>query len=515
MTANIPQPQDQAPSPLMFQGKRACVIGAGLGGLALAIRLQAAGIETTIVEARDRPGGRAGLISRDGFTFDTGPTAITDPSAFAELWALTGQDMGADVELLPVTPFCRFSWPDGVTFDLGNDEAALTREIARLSPSDLAGYDDYARLAAATLEDQRARQTDTHTGPRTRQLAFLANALPVLARHQGWRSLHGLISRYIRHDKLRAALSFDVLREGGNPIDVSAMAASGHALEKQGGVWAAKGGTSHLIDAMARQFERLGGKLRLHDPVLHIHTLGNRVSEVEAQSGWKERFDAIASNADVVHAYRDLLSEIPRGPQMARSLSRQRFSPGMFVVHFALEGSWPGIPHRMVLMPSRYETLLDDIFEHGVLPQDFMVMLGHPSVTDPSLAPEGKSVFSAAVPVAHQGKLPIDWEQVGPLLEKRILDEIGRRLVPDIHDRIITKFHVSPRDFALDFNAHLGSAWGLEPTRLQDWWLRPANRDARLARFYLVGAATRPGAGIPNVMDSAKATAGLMLEDLR
>lgn len=515
MTASTPPLQDPAPAPLMFQGKRACVIGAGLGGLALAIRLQSAGIATTIVEARDRPGGRAGLVRRDGFAFDTGPATITDPAAFAQLWELTGQDMAADVELLPVTPFCRFNWPDGVTFDLGNDEAALTREIARLSPSDLAGYDDYARQAAATLEDQRTRLADPHTGQRSRELAALARALPVLARHQGWRSLHGLVSSHLKHDKLRAALSFEALRSGGNPIAISAMAAAGHALDQQGGVWAAKGGTSHLVDALASLFTRLGGTLRLHDPVLHIHTLGNRVSEVETQSGWKERFDAIASNADVVHAYRDLLSEIARGPEMARALGRQRFSPGLFVVHFALEGSWPGIPHQMALMPARYETLLDDIFEHGVLPQDFVVMLSHPSVTDPSLAPEGKSVFSAAVPVANQGKLPIDWEQVGPLLEKRILDEVGRRLVPDIHDRIILKFHVSPRDFALDFNSHLGSAWGLEPTRLQDWWLRPANRDARLANFYLVGAATRPGAGIPNVLASARATASLMLEDLR
>jgi phytoene desaturase len=184
-------------------------------------------------------------------------------------------------------------------------------------------------------------------------------------------------------------------------------------------------------------------------------------------------------------------------------------------VHFALEGSWPGIPHTMTLMPTRYETLLNDIFEYGVLPQDAIIMLSHPTVADPSLAPEGKSLFSAAVPVANQGKLPIDWDQVGPLLEARVLNEIGRRLVPDIHDRIITKFHVTPRDSALDFNAHLGSGWGLEATRLQDWFVRPANRDPKLANFYLVGAGTHPGAGLPAVLAGAKATAQLVLEDLR
>ncbi|MFM2300431.1 MAG: hypothetical protein RLZZ84_167 [Pseudomonadota bacterium] len=511
MTDTALQSPAHASPARIFQGKRTCVIGAGLGGLALAIRLQAAGIETVLIEARDRPGGRAGSEQQAGFTFDTGPTTITDPAAFAELWAMTGHDMADDIELLPVAPFCRFSWPDGVHFDLSGEEPALTREIARLSPADLAGYDDLARHAAAALTDRRARLS----GPRTRDLAGLVNALPVLLRHQAWRSLQGLVASFVKHDRLRQVLSFNALRRGANPLATSAIALADHALEQQGGVWAAKGGTNRLVAAMLAQFERLGGTVRLHDPVLTIHTLGNRASEVETQSGWKERFDAVASNADVVHTYRDLLSGLPRGPEMARSLAQRRFSPGLFVVHFALEGSWPGIPHNMVLMASRHHSLLEDIFDHGVLPRDFMVMLSHPSITDPSLAPEGKSLFSAAVPVANQGKLPIDWEQVGPMLEQRVLDEIGRRLVPDIHDRIITKFHVTPRDFALDLNSHLGSAWGLEPTHLQDWLLRPPNRDAKLANVYLVGAGTYPGAGVPAVLASAKATAKLVLEDLR
>lgn len=505
----------QSPAPAspmrMFQGKRACVIGAGLGGLALAIRLQAAGIETVLIEARDHPGGRAGASQHGGFTFDAGPTTITDPAAFAELWELTGHTMADDLELLAVTPFCRFNWPDGVHFDLSGDEPALTREIARLSASDLAGYDDLTQHAAAALQDRRARLS----GPRTQDLAALVNALPVLVRHQAWRSLHAVIASFVKHDKLRQVLSFGALRRGANPLSTSAIALADHAAEQQTGIWAAKGGTGQLIAALVTRFEQLGGTMRLHDPVLHIHTLGNRVTEVETQSGWTERFDAVASNADVVHTYRDLLNGLPRGPEMARSLSTQSFSPGLFVVHFALEGSWPGIPHTMALMAARHDSLLNDIFEHGVLPRDFVVMLSHPTVTDPSLAPEGKSVFSAAVPVANLGKLPIDWEQVGPLLEKRVLDEIGRRLVPDIHDRIITKFHVTPRDFALDFSAHLGSAWGLEPTRLQDCFRRPPNRDAKLANFYLVGTSTHPGTGIPAVLAGAKATAQLIAEDLR
>ena len=491
--------------------RRACVIGAGFGGLALAIRLQSSGIETTVVEARDKPGGRAYYWERDGFTFDAGPTVITDPACLRELWQLSGRDMADDIELMPVMPFYRLNWPDGVNFDYSNDEASLNKEIARLSPEDLAGYADFLEYSAAVYEEGYLRLGAVPF------LDFTAmiRAAPALLKHQAWRSVYSMVSSYIENEKLREALSFHTLLVGGNPMTTSSIYALIHKLEKDGGVWWAKGGTNRLIAAMVTQFERLGGVMRLHDPVLHIHTLGDRATEVETCSGWRERFDAVASNADIMHTYRDLLAGAARGPQMARKLAAKRFSPSLFIVHFGVEGTWPGIPHHMILFGPRYKGLLDDIFDHGVLPQDFSIYLHHPTVTDPSMAPPGKSTFYALIPVANQGKLPIDWDTVGPLIEKRILDEVGRRLIPDIHDRIVTKFHYAPRDFALDLNAWQGSAFSLEPLLTQSAWFRGHNRDDKVRNLYLVGAGTHPGAGIPGVVGSAKATARLMLEDLR
>jgi phytoene desaturase len=254
--------------------------------------------------------------------------------------------------------------------------------------------------------------------------------------------------------------------------------------------------------------------VRLNDPVIQIHTIGTRASEVEAGSGWRERFDVVASNADPVHTYRDLLSSNHRGRQMSRRLAKQRYGPGVFVVHFGIEGSWPGIPHHTVLFGPRYHGLLEDIFERGVLPADSLIYLHHPTVTDPSLAPEGMSTFHALVPVANMGKLTIDWQQIAPVLEKRILDEVARRLIPDVHDRIVTKFSRSPRDHALDQNAHLGSAHGPEPLLTQSGFFRAHNRDDVIGNLYLVGAGTHPGAGVPGVVAGARVTAGLMLENL-
>lgn len=494
-----------------FANKRACVIGSGFGGLALAIRLQSAGVATTLVEARDKPGGRAYYWEREGFTFDAGPTVITDPACLRELWGLSGQEMGDDIELMPVMPFYRLNWPDGTNFDYSNDDAALRREIASLSPGDLAGYEDFMKYAEGVWYEGYVKLGHVPF----LDFASMIKAAPALAKYQAWRSVYSIVSKYIQSEKLREAFSFHTLLVGGNPMTTSSIYALIHKLEKDGGVWWARGGTNRLVAAMVRLFERLGGTVRLGDPVVKIHTVGTVASEVETQSGWKERFNAIASNADLMHSYRDLLGDTKRGKDNARALAKKSYSPSLFVVHFGIEGSWPGIPHHSILFGPRYEGLLKDIYDHGVLPADFSIYLHHPTVTDPSMAPEGKSTFYALIPVAHQGKLAIDWEQVGPLLEKRVLDEVGRRLIPDIHDRIITKFHYAPRDFALDLNAWLGSAFSLEPVLTQSAWFRAHNRDDVIQNMYLVGAGTHPGAGIPGVVGSAKATAKLMLEDLK
>ena len=492
------------------EGKRSCVIGSGFGGLALAIRLQAAGVQTTVLEARDRPGGCAYHWQRDGFIFDAGPTVMTDPACLEDLWNLTGHNIRDDVELMPADPFYRLIWPDGTSFDYSSDERAVRREIGKLDPYDLAGYEAFLDYSAAVYEEACVNLgSDPFLDFRQ-----MIGAAPALAKHQPWRSVYSMVSKYVRNEKLREALSFHTLLIGGNPMTVSSIYALTHKLMKDGGIWWVRGGINRLVAGMVRHFERLGGKLRLGDPAVQVHTIGTRAVEVQTAKGWREPFHAIASNADLVHTYRDLLANSSRGKTEGRRWARKRFSPSLFIVHFGIEGSWPGIPHHAVLFGPHYRGLLEDIYVRGVLPADLAIYLHHPTVTDPSMAPAGRSTFYALVPVAHLGKLPIDWEQAGPMLEKRVLDEVGRRLIPDIHDRIVTKFHYTPRDFAGDLNAHLGSAFSLEPILTQSAWLRAHNRDDVIENFYLVGAGTHPGAGIPGVVASARATAGLMLEDM-
>ena len=488
--------------------RRAIVVGAGFGGLALAIRLQSAGVDTTVVEARDKPGGRAYHWVRDGFTFDAGPTVITDPPCLQELWALSGQDMAADVTLVPVMPFYRLNWPDGTTFDYSNDEAALRAEIAKLHPADVAGYDRFLEYSKGVYEQGYVKLGAVAF----LDFASMIKAAPALMKYQAWRSVYGVVSSYVRDERLRQALSFHTLLVGGNPMTTSAIYALIHTIEKDGGVWFARGGTNTLVGGMVRLFERLGGVLRLGDPVARIETTGGRVTGVTTQSGWRADSDMIACNGDLMHSYRDLLDH-PRGLKVAKSLARKRWSPSLFVVHFGVKGDYPDIAHHSILFGPRYKGLLDDIYG-GVVPDDFSLYLHHPSITDPGMAPAGHSTFYALAPVAHLGKAKADWDgEYGERFADAILEEVERRVAPGLRANLVTRFHYTPADFGRDLSAHLGSAFSLEPLLRQSAYFRAHNRDDTISNLYFVGAGTHPGAGIPGVVGSAKATANLMLEE--
>jgi phytoene desaturase len=488
--------------------RTACIIGSGFGGLALAIRLQSAGIATTILEARDKPGGRAYFWEREGHVFDAGPTVITDPDCLKELWALSGADMAADVELMPVTPFYRLSWPDGTVFDYTNDDALLNRQIEALEPGDVEGYrrfldysagvfvEGYEKLGAVPFLDFKSMLT----------------AAPALARYQAWRSVYSIVSSFVKNEKLREALSFHTLLVGGNPMTTSAIYALIHKLERDGGVWFARGGTNALVRGMVTHFERLGGTIRLNDPVEAIREAGKGQLEVATAGGFSGRFDAVASNGDVVRTY-DMV-EGRRGKKAAAALRRKRFSPSLFVVHFGTRGDWPDLPHHSILFGPRYKGLLNDIYKGSGLADDPSIYLHHPTITDPDMAPPNCSTLYALAPVPHLGRSDFDWEVEGPPYAERILEIVEQRVMPGLRARIRVKFHYTPGDFDTDLRSHLGSAFSLEPLLTQSAYFRVHNRDHKIPNLYFTGAGTHPGAGIPGVVGSAKATAGLMIADL-
>jgi phytoene desaturase len=487
--------------------RTAAVIGAGFGGLALAIRLQSAGVQTTLFEARDKPGGRAYVWHDQGFTFDAGPTVITDPSALEELFQLSGRRLADYVELLPVQPFYRLQWEDGSRFDYANDQAALDEQIAARDPRDLQGYRDFLAYARDVFEQGYLKLGSVPF------LHFrnMVQAGPQLARLGAWRSVYDVVARFIHDEQLRQAFSFHSLLVGGNPFDTSAIYALIHALEREWGVWFPRGGTGALVQALVRLFQDLGGQLRLDAPVERIEVQDGQARALQVH-GERLAFDQVASNADVVHTYERLLGHVPRGLDEARRLKAKRWSMSLFVVHFGLSRPQPQLAHHTVLFGPRYRGLIDEIFKGSALAEDFSLYLHAPCATDPSLAPPGGSSHYVLAPVPHLGQVPLDWQVEGPRLRDRILAYLEARAIPHLRRDLVTCRIFTPADFRDQLGAHLGSAFSLEPVLTQSAWFRPHNRDDGIPNLYIVGAGTHPGAGVPGVVGSAKATARLMLE---
>ena len=474
------------------------VIGAGFGGLAAALRLRARGYDVTVVEALDQPGGRARVFRQAGFAFDAGPTVITAPYLFEELFALFGERLGDHVELMPVDPFYRIQFHTGEEFDFAGDEDRLIEQIRRFSPRDVDGYRALAVKARAIfgvgyeqLADQPFDRVSTMLG-----------VLPAMAKLESFRSVHGLVARHIRDDRLRQVFTFEPLLVGGNPFRTTSIYLLIHWLERKWGVHFARGGTGALVRALVDLMGRNGIDLRLESPVEHIDVRGGRVRGVViSRAGLTERLDAniVVSNADPTVVYRDM---IPRAERPFATRRPVRQSMGLFVGYFGVEGRYPGVAHHTILLGPRYRELLDDIFRRRVLANDCSLYVHAPTRTDPAMAPSGHDAFYVLSPVPNlRGN--VDWRSAaGPYFD-RILEAIDQRLLPGVRARVVTSLVMTPLEFESELRSADGAAFGPEPVLTQSAYFRYHNRSS-IDGLYFVGAGTHPGAGVPGVLSSAK-----------
>jgi phytoene desaturase len=487
---------------------RAAVIGAGFGGLAVAIRLQAAGFRTVIFEKRDLPGGRAYVYRDAGFTFDAGPTVITAPDCLRDLFSLAGRSMADYVRLLPVSPFYRLFWQDGFKFDYSNDSAAVEAQIDSKSPRDVEGYKRFLKYSEEVFREGYEKLADV---PFLNWSSMVAVA-PQLIRLKAYRSVYSVVAKYIKDPHLRQLFSFHSLLVGGNPFTTTSIYTLIHCLERKWGVFFPQGGTGALVQALVNLFVALGGEIRLEAQVGRIHSSDGKVTGVATRAG-SENFDLVVSNADIVHTYDQLLRHESAVKTTRNRLHRMAYSMSLFLIYFGTRRQYPNLLHHNIIFGPRYRDLLHDIFSRGRLADDFSLYLHRPTQSDASLAPSGCDTFYVLAPVAHLGKLPIDWHREAPRYARRVLEYLELHYMPGLRKSIVTQRIFTPEDFKSELNAHLGSAFSLEPKLTQSAYFRVHNRDPNIRGLYFVGAGTHPGAGIPGVVNSAKATAGLIVQD--
>jgi phytoene desaturase len=530
----------------------AIIIGAGYGGLSLAIRLQSMGFDTTVLEKHDQAGGRGMVLKQDGFTFDMGPTVLTVPHFIEELFALqrdqpaldprddfpaatltpaarvrTGRSGGEAtsryVQMVPILPFYRIYFDDGTWFDYDGDVESMREQVRRIHPADVAGYERFHRDAKAIFERGFVELGYTYFG----DVGTLLSVAPDLMKLDAVRSLFSFISRYFESPKLRQVFSFEPLLVGGNPLRVPAIYAMIHFVEQTWGIHYTMGGTGQLVAALVRKFEELGGTMRYHaevsrievEPNPHAALFGRRgvARGVTLADGRRMRADIIVSNADYANTHLKLIEPKYRRWNPDWRVKRMHYSMSLVVVYFGFQkrDEDERLRHHNIILGPRYEGLLTDMFDNLVVPPDFSQYLHIPTLTDPSLAPEGCHAAYTLIPVAHNGS-GIDWADVGERFVDTVLTFLETRgYLPDLRARLVTKAFITPDHFEHQLLAHLGNAFGVEPRLTQTAFFRPHNRSEDVEGLYLVGASTQPGAGTPSVMMSAKMTARLILEDHR
>ena len=502
------EPHGRSPEPALrwvATAPHAVVIGAGFGGIAAALRLRAKGYKVSLIDRCAQLGGRAQVFERGGFRHDAGPTVITAPFLFEELFALFGERFADHVELVPLTPWYRFCFADGDHFDYGGTLDETLAEIGRVSAAD---RDGYLRLLAHSKRIFDIGFTQLSDKPFDR-LRTMVGVIPSLIRLRCDRTVWGLVKTFLKNEKLRQAFSIQPLLVGGNPFDTTSIYGLIHYLERAHGVFFAMGGTGAITRALGALMARRGVAVRLGTTVRRIRVDGGVATAVELADGRVIEADLVVSNADAAHLYTSMIPKAKQAWSSRLKLSAASYSMGLFVLYFGTRKTYPDVAHHTIWLGQRYRELLDEIFNKKVLSEDFSLYLHRPTATDSSFAPAGCESFYVLCPVPNL-QADIDWAVEGPRLRDRIVAALDHTILPGLAEAITAEFCMTPKDFKHDYLSVNGAGFSVAPLFRQSAWFRFHNRAEGIRNLYLVGAGTHPGAGLPGVLCSAKVVDALV-----
>ena len=486
---------------------KALVVGAGFGGMAAALRLRAKGYEVLVIDRCAALGGRAQVFERDGFRHDAGPTVITAPFLFEELFALFNEKMADHIHLVPLTPWYRFHFSDNTTFDYGGTLDQTLAEIARIEPRDCDGY---RKLLVQSKKIFDIGFTELSALPFHRFMTMVKQ-IPRLLRLRSHETVWQLVSRHLSSPKLRRAFSIQPLLVGGNPFDTTSIYGLIHYLERAYGVHFAMGGTAAITKALGNLMARHGIEVRLNTTVAEIDVVKGVAQGAVLADGTRLAADLVVSNADPAHLYGAMIKPSDQALPTRMKLATAEFSMGLFVLYFGTTRVYPDVAHHTIWMGDRYRELLDDIFHSKILSEDFSLYLHRPTATDPSFAPAGCDSFYVLCPVPNL-KGAVDWKQEAPRLQSRIVAALEKTLLPGLSQCITSDFFMTPEDFESNYLSTHGAGFSVAPLFRQSAWFRFHNRAEGIKNLYLVGAGTHPGAGVPGVLCSAKVLGTLVPE---
>ncbi|MFN2224310.1 MAG: phytoene desaturase [Chloroflexota bacterium] len=494
--------------------EKVIVIGTGFGGLGAAARLAARGYQVELFEKRDKPGGRGYVYEIDGFKFDGGPTVITAPFMFDDIFELAGRKREDYVEFVACDPFYRIFDHHGRPFDYNDDPEFIHGQIARWNPDDVDGYERFMGTTKAIFEKgfvQLADKPFLHLGDMVR-------IIPDLVQLQSFKFVYTYVAQFVKNDFLRRCFSFHPLLVGGNPFVTTSIYAMIHYLEREWGVHYAMGGTGALIQAMVRLIEELGGRFHYNAQVDEILVDGRQATGVRLADGSLHQADHIISNGDVAWTNMNLLPAKSRGIRNSDRRWKQftRYSMSLFVIYFGTKRRYNDgkLAHHNIILSERYKELLNDIFRRKVLADDFSLYLHMPTMTDPSMAPEGHEAFYVLSPVPHLGA-EIDWTVAAKPYRDAIMQFLEENYLPDLQENLVVEHHIDPLHFQNTLLSYMGSAFSIEPILTQSAWFRPHNRSEDFDNLYFVGAGTHPGAGLPGVLSSSKIAEQLITGETR
>ena len=478
--------------------KKAIVIGSGFGGIAVSLRLKKLGYDTTIVEKLESLGGRARVFEINGYKHDAGPTVITAPFLFDELFNLFNKNREDYLDFVPLEPWYRYYFHDGKTFDYCSTVEKTNEQISKFEPNDINGYYKLLNQSKKIFDIGFTQLSDKPFISFSKMIKVIPNLFIL----QSYLTVSQLVNKYLKNPYLRKAFSIHPLLVGGDPHTTTSIYALIHYLERKWGVFFCMGGTGKIVSELKKLMIECGIKIKTNTEVKEFVVENNKISKIITNNEAITNFDLVVCNADPPMVYSNLLKKY----NLKRPFKKEKsllYSMGLFVLFFGTKKKYNNVAHHTIWMTERFKSLLHDIFKNKILSKDFSLYIHRPTATDNSFAPEGCDSFYVLCPVPNlQGN--VEWDKESENLKDRIISELSKTIMPKLEETITDIFWMNPKDFKQDYNSMHGSGFSIAPIFTQSAWFRYHNRDKKIKNLFFSAAGSHPGAGIPGVLSSAK-----------